>query len=65
MNKVIIIGPSKEGARLEGSKKFAKQFMQRHNIPTAKYKAFTKETLREGYNFLESLNSPYVLKNLA
>ena len=62
LKSISIIGPSKEGAQLEGSKEFAKEFMLKYNIPTAKYKAFTKETLREGYNFLESLNSPYVLK---
>ncbi len=59
---IILIGPSKEGAKLEGSKKFAKQFMQRHNIPTAKYQTFTKENLKEGDAFLESLEAPYVLK---
>ena len=59
---ISLIGPSKEGAQLEGSKKFAKEFMIRHNIPTAKYQAFTKENLQEGYAFLESLESPYVLK---
>ena len=59
---VTVIGPSKEGAQLEGSKEFAKQFMLRHNIPTASYEAFTKENLQEGYAFLEKLNPPYVLK---
>ncbi len=59
---VSLIGPSKEGAQLEGSKKFAKEFMLRHNIPTAKYQAFSKKTLKEGYDFLESLEAPYVLK---
>ena len=62
LNNVSIIGPSKEGAQLEGSKKFAKEFMQRHNIPTAKYKSFDKDTLQEGCDFLESLSPPYVLK---
>ena len=62
LNNVSIIGPSKEGAQLEGSKKFAKEFMQRHNIPTAKYKSFDKDSLQEGYDFLESLSPPYVLK---
>ena len=62
LNHVSIIGPSKEGAQLEGSKKFAKEFMQRHNIPTAKYKSFDKDALQEGYDFLETLSPPYVLK---
>ena len=62
LKDIIIIGPCKEGAQLEGSKEFAKQFMQRHNIPTAKYQAFNKDTLEEGYNYLEGLNPPYVLK---
>ena len=62
LNNVSIIGPSKEGAQLEGSKKFAKEFMQRHNIPTAKYKSFDKDSLQEGYDFLETLSPPYVLK---
>lgn len=60
--EISVIGPSKEGAQLEGSKEFAKEFMQRHEIPTAKYQAFTKENLVEGYTFLESLEAPYVLK---
>ena len=59
---ISLIGPSKEGAQLEGSKHFAKEFMFRHNIPTAKYQAFTKDNLAEGYTFLESLEAPYVLK---
>ena len=62
LKKIALIGPSKEGAQLEGSKKFAKEFMMRHDIPTAKHQAFTKETLEEGLNFLESLEPPYVLK---
>ena len=62
LSNISLIGPSKIGAQLEGSKKFAKEFMQRHNIPTAKYQAFTKETLQKGYDFLESINGPYVLK---
>lgn len=62
LKDVALIGPSKEGAQLEGSKDFAKAFMQRHNIPTAKYKSFTSETLNEGYTFLENTNPPYVLK---
>ena len=62
LKNVSLIGPSKEGAQLEGSKEFAKEFMFRHNIPTAKYQAFTKDNLAEGYTFLESLEAPYVLK---
>lgn len=59
---IAVIGPSKAGAVLEGSKDFAKQFMQRHNIPTARYQTFTGEQLEEGLKFLETLNAPYVLK---
>ena len=58
----VVIGPSKEGAKLEGSKEFAKAFMQRHHIPTARYHTFTGETLDEGLRFLETLEAPYVLK---
>lgn len=57
-----VIGPQKYAAQLEGSKDFAKEFMKRHNIPTAKYGTFTKETLQKGYDFLASMNPPYVLK---
>ncbi len=57
-----IIGPTKEGATLEGSKEFAKEFMQRHNIPTARYKSINKDNLQEGLDFLASLEAPYVLK---
>lgn len=59
---IPVIGPSKQGAVLEGSKDFAKSFMQRHNIPTARYHTFTGETLNEGLAFLETLKAPYVLK---
>ena len=59
---IPVIGPSKAGAQLEGSKDFAKAFMMRHNIPTARYKSITAENLQEGYAFLESLSAPYVLK---
>lgn len=62
LNSVPVIGPSRSGARLEGSKDFAKAFMMRHNIPTAQYKSFTAEQLDEGIEFLNSLNAPYVLK---
>lgn len=59
---VPVIGPSKAGAVLEGSKDFAKQFMKRHNIPTAKYETFDGTTVEEGLKFLETLKAPYVLK---
>ncbi|NDW08594.1 phosphoribosylamine--glycine ligase [Dysgonomonas sp. 520] len=59
---IPVIGPSKLGAQLEGSKDFAKRFMQKHNIPTARYASFTLDNVDEGYAFLESLKSPYVLK---
>ena len=62
INHITVVGPSKEGAKLEGSKEFAKEFMVRNNIPTAKYKSFTKENIKEGYDFLDSLKPPYVLK---
>ena len=58
----LIVGPSKAGAALEGSKDFAKQFMVRHSIPTARYRSFTADNLEEGYAFLEQLKAPYVLK---
>ena len=59
---IPVIGPSKSGAVLEGSKDFAKRFMMRHNIPTAKYETFDGTTLEEGLKFLETLKAPYVLK---
>ncbi len=59
---VKVVGPSSEGAQLEGSKEFAKHFMLRYGIPTAQYRAFTQETLTEGLAFLETLQPPYVLK---
>ena len=59
---IPVIGPSKAGAVLEGSKDFAKAFMQRHNIPTARYQTFDGEHLEEGLKFLETLEAPYVLK---
>ncbi len=62
LQSIPVIGPSKEGAQLEGSKDFAKAFMQRHHIPTARYKSITIESLKEGFAFLESLQAPYVLK---
>ena len=62
LKNIPVIGPKKDGALLEGSKKFSKQFMEKHNIPTAKYQSFTKDTVVEGWAFLETLNPPYVLK---
>lgn len=59
---IPVIGPSREGAKLEGSKDFAKQFMIRHNIPTARYKSFTIDQLNDAYSFLDELEAPYVLK---
>ena len=62
LNTIPVIGPSKRGAVLEGSKEFAKGFMQRHNIPTAAYRSFNGEHVQEGLSFLETLQPPYVLK---
>lgn len=62
VSNIPVIGPSQEGAKLEGSKDFAKQFMMRHDIPTARYKSFTLDQLDEAYRFLEELKAPYVLK---
>ncbi|WP_299548784.1 phosphoribosylamine--glycine ligase [Seonamhaeicola sp.] len=62
LKNIPVIGPQKEAAELEGSKEFAKEFMYRHNIPTAAYESFTKDTVDQGYTFLETLNPPYVLK---
>jgi len=62
LKSIMIIGPSKRGAELEGSKERAKEFMIRHKIPTAGYASFTKETLEEGKQFLDTLQAPYVLK---
>ncbi len=62
LNRIPVIGPSASGARLEGSKDFAKAFMMRHHIPTARYESFTAETIDQAYTFLESLEAPYVLK---
>ena len=59
---IAVIGPTKAAAELEGSKSFAKDFMERHNIPTAAYKAFTAAQKEEAYRFLEGLKAPYVLK---
>lgn len=62
LKNIPVIGPQKDGAQLEGSKDFSKQFMIRHHIPTARYQTFTKDTLNEGLKFLETLSPPYVLK---
>ncbi len=62
IRKIPVIGPQQEAAKLEGSKEFAKAFMSRHGIPTAAYKSFTKDSLEDGFTFLESLSPPYVLK---
>lgn len=62
INDTIIIGPSKNGAMLEGSKDFAKDFMSKYNIPTAQSKSFTKESILEGINYLKNKKGPYVLK---
>ena len=62
ISHIPVIGPSKLGAQLEGSKEFAKEFLVKNNIPTAKYESFTSETVEKGYAFLETLSPPYVLK---
>jgi phosphoribosylamine--glycine ligase len=62
LKNISVIGPKKDGALLEGSKDFSKQFMQKHGIPTARYQSFTKENLKEGFAFLETLEPPFVLK---
>ncbi len=62
LQHITVIGPSKKGAQLEGSKEFSKEFMMKYGIPTAAYQSFTKDTLEDGYQFLETLSPPYVLK---
>ena len=62
LKNIPVIGPSKEGAKLEGSKEYAKEFLIKHQIPTAAYASFTAETVEEGFTFLETLSPPYVLK---
>lgn len=62
LNQVSVIGPNKNASRLEGSKVFAKEFMNRHNIPTAKYSEFNSRSIQKGFDFLEMMNPPYVLK---
>ena len=62
LNSVLVVGPSKAGAMLEGSKDFSKEFMFKHNIPTARYKSFNQENLENGLAYLDSASPPYVLK---
>ena len=62
LKNVSVIGPQKEAARLEGSKEFTKEFLYRHHIPTASYQSFTKDSVQKGFDFLETLKPPYVLK---
>lgn len=62
LKHIGLVGPKKDGAQLEGSKEFSKKFMEKHQIPTAKYQSFTAETLNNGLQFLETLSPPYVLK---
>jgi phosphoribosylamine--glycine ligase len=62
LKRIPVIGPKKDGAQLEGSKDFSKQFMLRNNIPTARYQTFNKDSLADGINFLKTLTPPYVLK---
>jgi len=62
LKDIPVIGPKKDGAQLEGSKDFSKQFMVKHGVPTARYESFTKDSLEEGYKFLNTLDPPYVLK---
>tara|TARA_Y100000385_G_scaffold201446_1_gene208591 strand:- start:502 stop:1776 length:1275 start_codon:yes stop_codon:yes gene_type:complete len=62
LNSVLVVGPSKAGAMLEGSKDFSKEFMFKHNIPTARYKSFKQENLEKGLAYLDSISPPYVLK---
>ena len=61
-NSIAIIGPKQNAASLEGSKDFAKKFLVRHKIPTARYATFTRENIKEGFKFLKTLTPPYVLK---
>jgi phosphoribosylamine---glycine ligase len=62
LKHIPVIGPSARGAKLEGSKEFAKEFMEKHGIPTGKFKSFTSEQLEEGFEFLDTLEAPFVLK---
>jgi len=62
LKNIPVIGPKKDGAELEGSKEFSKKFMMKYGVPTARYESFTKKNLQDGYNFLETLEPPFVLK---
>ncbi|MDX2173307.1 MAG: phosphoribosylamine--glycine ligase [Bacteroidota bacterium] len=62
LKEIPVIGPKKDGAQLEGSKDFSKQFMQKYNVPTARYATFTSANIEDGYEFLETLNPPFILK---
>lgn len=62
LSNVIVIGPNKQGAKLEGSKSFAKKFMQKYNIPTARYQQFEKDQIQAAFEFLQTLSAPYVIK---
>ena len=62
LTNVLVVGPSKHGAKLEGSKEYSKEFMERHKIPTAPYKSFNQDKLKEGMDYLNSMTPPYVLK---
>ena len=62
LKDILVIGPSKAGAQLEGSKSFAKDFMANYSIPTAAYRTFNESNLQQGFDFIDTLNAPYVLK---
>ena len=62
LTNVLVVGPSRHGAKLEGSKEYSKEFMERHKIPTAPYKSFNQDKLKEGIDYLSSMAPPYVLK---
>ena len=62
LTNVLVVGPSSHGAKLEGSKEYSKEFMERHKIPTAPYKSFNQDKLKEGIDYLNSMTPPYVLK---
>ncbi|MBT4062690.1 MAG: phosphoribosylamine--glycine ligase [Flavobacteriaceae bacterium] len=62
LTNVLVVGPSSHGAKLEGSKEYSKEFMERHKIPTAPYKSFNQDKLKEGMDYLNSMTPPYVLK---
>ena len=62
LKDILIVAPGKRAAKLEGSKDFAKVFMKKNNIPTAKYSTFSKETIQQAYSFLDQMKAPYVLK---